>query len=433
MDRQSARKLTKNKRKSQTCKVYEVKIDRSHLSQKSLDHLYSLFREAKWFYNYCLSQDDINNSDYKAKSVPVKIGDKFEDRSFTVLQGQMKQSIKTRLFGSLKTLSALKKKSRKVGWLKFKSNINSIPLVQLGISKHNSGTYYIDKERYRVRIQGMKQWLRVKGLEQIKDGVDIANATLVKKCDDFYLHITTFKNKQENIVPEQSIGIDFGCQTQLTFSNGIKIEFQVPISDRLKRLDRKISQKVNGKIGKNRPSKNRRKLQAKRRKAYEYLTNKKKDIRNKIVSAITKNYKYVCFQDESIHAWHAGNHGKKIQNSGIGGIISDLKHKSHTPLEVDKFFPSTKLCPQCGSLNKLEIGDRIYQCECGFIEDRDIKSAKCIEIEGMKNIVPMDYRDIKLEENSSSTFFNLLTNINGIKVGKMGSLSQEAIETISLL
>jgi hypothetical protein len=71
--------------------------------------------------------------------------------------------------------------------------------------------------------------------------------------------------------------------------------------------------------------------------------------KRKIVSAVKNNFRYVCFQDESIHAWHAGNHGKKIQFSGIGGIISDLKHKSHTPLEVEKFFPSTQLCPKCGT------------------------------------------------------------------------------------
>jgi putative transposase len=249
----------------------------------------------------------------------------------------------------------------------------------------------------------------------------------VRKCDDFYVQVTTFEDKQEQHVPEQSIGIDFGCQTQLTFSNGIKAEFQVPISERLKRLDRKIDKKVNGKIGKNRPSNNRRKLQQKRRKEYERITNKKKDIRNKIVSAITKNYQYVCFQDESIHAWHAGNHGKKVQHSGIGGIISDLKHKSHTPIMVDKFFPSTQLCPQCGALNELEVSDRIYECGCGFIEDRDIKSAQCIETEGLKSIkIPTDHREFKLEENSSSTFLDLLINVNGIKASKKSSLSQEA-------
>lgn len=426
MDRQSARKLTKIKRQSQTCKVYEVKIDRSHLSQKSLSHLYSLFTEAKWFYNYCLSLEDINKAEYTAKSVLVKVKDEFEERNFTVLKGQMKQSIKTRTFGSIKALSTLKKKGKKVGRLKFKSRVNSIPLVQLGTNKH-SGTYYIDKSRSRIRIQGMTQWLRVRGLEQIKDNVDIANATLVTKCNDFYVQITTFENKEERVVPDVSIGIDFGCQTQLTFSNGIKTEFQVPVSERLRRLDRKIDKKVDGKVGKNRASNNRRKLQLKRRKEYNRITNKKSDIRNKVVSIVTKNYKYVCFQNESIHAWSMGGHGKKIQNSGIGGIISDLKHKSHTPVIVDKFFPSTQLCPRCGALNKLKMSDRIYRCECGFVEDRDIKSAVCIELEGMRTLeLPMDHRDIKLEENVSSTFFNFLSNIGGIKASKMCSVSQEA-------
>ena len=50
-----------------------------------------------------------------------------------------------------------------------------------------------------------------------------------------------------------------------------------------------------------------------------------------------------------------------------------------------------------------------------------------IEREGIKTLaVPMDYRDIKPEEILSSAFFNQLTNINGIKVSKMRSVSQEA-------
>ena len=150
------------------------------------------------------------------------------------------------------------------------------------------------------------------------------------------------------------------------------------------------------------------------------MTNKKKDIRHKIVSAITNNYRYVCFQDESIHAWHSGNHGKKVQFSGIGGIISDLKHKSHTPLEVEKFFPSTQLCPSCGAKKKLSLSERTYKCECGFNMDRDKKSAIMIETEGLKQI-PVDNRDFKEQEISSSTFFDLLNNIGGVEVSKVRS------------
>jgi len=187
MDRYSAKKQTKEKRKTQTCKVYEVKIDRSHLSNHSLNQLVSLFREAKWYYNYCLSQKNINDSDTTAKSVPVKVGDAFENRTFSVLTAQMKQSIKNRIFNNLSSLKALKQNGFRVGRLKFKKEVNSIPLKQLGDNKH-SGTYYLDKARSRIRIQGMKQWLRVRGLEQIADGCEIACGTLVRKCSDFYLN-----------------------------------------------------------------------------------------------------------------------------------------------------------------------------------------------------------------------------------------------------
>jgi len=434
MDRYSAKKQTKEKRKTQTCKVYEVKIDRSHLSNHSLNQLVSLFREAKWYYNYCLSQKNINDSDTTAKSVPVKVGDTFENRTFSVLTAQMKQSIKNRIFNNLSSLKALKEKGFKVGRLKFKKEVNSIPLKQIGNAKH-SGTYYLDKARSRIRVQGMKRWLKVRGLEQIPENCEITCGTLVCHCGDFYLHVTTFEDKTAPVVPERAIGIDFGCESQLTFSDGTKVQFQVPVSERLKRLDRRIDKKVNGKIGKHRQSRNRRKLQLKRQKEYARVTNKRADIRHKVVSVITKTFKYVCVQDESIAEWKRNRHGKKIQFSAIGAILADLKHKSAVPVLVSKWFPSTQLCPQCGAKHKLKESERVYKCECGYVEDRDIKSAICLLEEGTKKIitkvssqseVPMDCRELTLEENVPTAFFETLMRISGVGGSKGCSLSQEA-------
>lgn len=421
MDRFSQRKLTKEKRQNQQCRVFSIKIDRSKLSIKNKEHLEGLFREARWYYNYCVSQKNVNNAETKIKTVQVKVLDRFEDRIFNYLTAQMKQEIKARSFSSIKTLHKLKCNGNKVGKLKFKSIVNSIVLKQF------NKTFFVDFKNKKIKIQCLKSWLRVNGLEQIFPNMEIANAVLLRKNKDYYINITTYSEKENKNIPEVSMGIDFGCQTQMTFSNGIKAEFQVPISKRLRRLDRKIMKN-------NRPkSKNKEKDKEKRRIEYQKIVNKKTYIRHKIVSVITKNYQHVCFQDESIHAWAAGNHGKKIQNSGIGGIIADLKHKSATPHEVSKLFPSTQLCLQCGIKNKQELKDRIYICECGYREDRDLKSAVCIEREGMKEIepqgsVPMDRRDFKLEENWSSAFFDQLTNINGIKVSKIDSLSQEALK-----
>ena len=410
MGRKETRIDTKERRNTMFCQVFQVKVDRSKLSTPNLKHLNKVFNEAKWLYNHILSQENIGLASTTIKTVPVKTPDGVEYRDFEYLSSQMKQGIKDRIFNNLKGLSALKKSGTRVGRLKFRKFLDSIPLKQHKI------TYTVSENRKYIRLQGLKHKLKVNGLEQIPLDSEIANAMLVRKCGDFYFHITTYTSDKKPIPPKNFIGIDFGCATQLTLSNGVKIEFLVPVDTKIKRLDRKIMK------GNRKKSNNKWKDQCKRRKAYNHLKNKKTDIRNKVVNAITKYYRYVVVQNESIKAWQASNHGKKINSSAIGRIISDLKQKSHTPVVVDKFFPSTQLCPQCGNKNKLEQSDRIYECSCGYINDRDIKSAIMIEREGKKMIaVPTDCREVKPQDRETTAcVLECLESIHGIRVSFTG-------------
>ena len=66
----------------------------------------------------------------------------------------------------------------------------------------------------------------------------------------------------------------------------------------------------------------------------------------------------------------------------MGAIIFDLKRKSET-LVIDKYFPSTQLCPNCGLLNKYSLDQRVYSCSCGYLEDRDIHAARNILNKGL--------------------------------------------------
>ena len=59
-------KQTREKRKSQVCRMYCVKIDISHLNEAQRVHLKMLFVEAKWLYNDALTftnYHDINDYD----------------------------------------------------------------------------------------------------------------------------------------------------------------------------------------------------------------------------------------------------------------------------------------------------------------------------------------------------------------------------------
>ncbi|MFW9916133.1 MAG: hypothetical protein ACFFGZ_11055 [Candidatus Thorarchaeota archaeon] len=88
---------TKARRKTQVCRVYELKINHRKLNRSSLEHLARLFLEAKWFYNWVLSQPDVFAVDAAVQSVPVKVGDTLEDRELQCLSSQMKQGLVTRI------------------------------------------------------------------------------------------------------------------------------------------------------------------------------------------------------------------------------------------------------------------------------------------------------------------------------------------------
>jgi putative transposase len=382
---QKSLKDTKERRNSMTCKVIECKVVLNSIPISTKQQLNKLFLESKWLYNNIIASEDISKFNTKITQVSVKVKDSFEQRNLEQISAQMKQGIHTRVFNSLSTLKALKQKGFKVGKLKFKSEINCIPL------KQHTQTFTILKSSKRIKIQGIKSSFKVNGLNQLPKNYEIANANLVKNGKDFYVKITIYTSKENLIVPNQSIGIDFGCETQLTLSNGEKICYQVPISKRLKTLDKQLSKKQ-------KCSSNRIKCKEKRQKEYLNLTNKRKEIKNQIVNKLVKNYQIICFQDENLNAWKQNGHGKKVQFSAMGGIISALQRKAVTPIVVEKWYPSTQICSNCGNRQKMDKRERVYLCKsCGATFDRDINASINIKREGLniKNKIPTERREFK--------------------------------------
>lgn len=78
-----------------------------------------------------------------------------------------------------------------------------------------------------------------------------------------------------------------------------------------------------------------------------------------------------------------------ISNASWFDFSSKLKYKMAESqghfIQIDRYFPSTKLCFNCESIRDIDLSERVYTCECGYIEDRDINAAKNILAEA-KNI-----------------------------------------------
>ncbi|MFX1519989.1 MAG: hypothetical protein ACFFCD_08710 [Promethearchaeota archaeon] len=174
------------------------------------------------------------------KEVPVKVKDRFELRPLRQLSAHMRQSIITRTQQNIRGLARAKAKGHKVGRLKFKSYVNSIPLKQYG------NTYRIINGKY-VQLHKIPQKLRFNGLKQLPANCEYANATLLHQHGDYYMAITTYTPRAHRLVvpvPAHSLGIDFGVKNQLTLSNGVRIRYKVPVTRRIKQLCKKLSRQL---------------------------------------------------------------------------------------------------------------------------------------------------------------------------------------------
>lgn len=404
---------TQLRRQNQVIRYYECKIVEKRLNKRQREELEQLFVEGKWFYNHVLNLHNDGQKLNAINTTNIKTVDHYDkdknliQSELKVLSGQQKQAILTRMVQNEKTIcSLIKKGHQKHGNLRFKSELTCIPLKQYGMT-------YKFKSCNKVKIQGIHGdiLLRTGGQLQIAD--ELANANLVKRPDGYYLKVVCFINK-ENWKTQKTngreIGLDFGIKTNITTSEGQKIDVSIEESERLKKLQREMFRREKG-------SSNRYKTIKKIQREYQKIGNKKADMANKIVHML-KQYDCIVIQDEQLSKWHKQKGmSKVVQHSCMGRIKQKLKSLSQT-IVLDKYIPTTKWCPKCGKKHSIGLDERTYVCECGYHEDRDIHSAK--NMLNIKNLVfknkisvPTEYREVTLME------FKTAVNNTGSIVNKL--------------
>ena len=219
------------------------------------------------------------------------------------------------------------------------------------------------------------------------------------------MKVTAFINKENFKAQKKNgkeIGLDFGIKTNLTTSEGEKLDVSIEESERLKKLQRELFRRVKG-------SNNRHKTIKLIQREYQKLSNRKQDKANKIVHKL-KAYSTIVMQDEQIANWHKGWFSKQVQHSCLGLVKAKLKGLPQIII-LDKWIPTTKWCPKCGRKHNISLDERTYVCECGYHEDRDVHSAKnmlfikdlvCDKL----SFVPTEHREITLTEFRASALGN---------------------------
>ena len=208
----------------------------------------------------------------------------------------------------------------------------------------------------------------------------------------WYLSYTEDVEPQVTDLPDytEGVGVDLGIKTLATVSDGttvpnIKTFRRVRIlNKRLKRLQRKVSRKyLINECNKHNKTKNIIKLEREIKLIHRSLRNIRINHIRKFVSELVKKQpQYIAIEDLNVKGMMKNKHlAKDIANCSFYTIREHLIRKATERYImvrlVDRFYPSSKTCSNCGSYKKnLTLNKRVYRCDnCQEKIDRDFNAS----------------------------------------------------------
>lgn len=277
------------------------------------------------------------------------------------------------------------------GFPKFKKKKNQD--VKAYFPKNNKTDWTIERHRVKIPTLG---WVRLKEFGYIPINSIVKSDTVSQKSDRYYVSILVGEDDiQVSKCTIEGIGIDLGikdfaiCSNGSKFKNINKTSTVKKVEKKLKREQRKLSRKYESLKVRNKNIKegvatrqNIQKQIVKVQKIHQRLANIRTDYINKTVfQAIEQKPSYITIEDLNVTGMMKNKHlSKAISSQKFFEFRTKLTAKcKQNNIElrvVDRWYPSSKTCSQCGEVNNgLKLKDRVYKCECGLSIDRDLNAS----------------------------------------------------------
>ncbi|WGD40703.1 RNA-guided endonuclease InsQ/TnpB family protein [Streptomyces cathayae] len=185
---------------------------------------------------------------------------------------------------------------------------------------------------------------------------------------------------------DAAVGIDVGLDHLLTLSTGEKITN--PRHERRDRTRLAKAQRALAKKGRG-DGANRRKARIRVAKIYARIADRRRDLLHKLTTRLVRENQTLVIEDLTVRNM-VKNHtlARAISDAGWSEFRSMLEYKAawygREVIAVDRFFPSSRLCSACGTLQKkMPLHVRTWTCDCGTVHDRDVNAAKNLLAAGL--------------------------------------------------
>lgn len=344
----------------------------------------------RFIYNYFLEKSK-NNNYIKAFDMCNEIKTLYKDYPF--LKEVDSCALRCAVFNledSFKNFFA-----KRNAYPKFKSKYNKQSCRTTCIKSNYKGKEYLN---IKLDLKNKKIKLPKLGLVNIKGyrnleviNGKIINATIEKETTNKYyvsVLVDEIEMIKEKVYPTKIVGIDLGVKDLVVTSNGEKYSNQKELErreKRLKRLQKKLSRQIKG-------SNNYQKNKLRIAKLHSKIKNSRKhDIIN-IVNKLVKEHDIIVSEKLKVREMSSNhNLAKNILDASFNKICEMLKWKTKLQgkyyYQVDRYFPSSKVCNRCGNKTEItkDLSIRKWTCKnCENENDRDINASINIMFEGLK-------------------------------------------------
>lgn len=337
---------------------------------------------ARWVYNWALSRQKEN---YKA-------GNKF------ISDNNLRKEIT--ILKTTEEFSWLVEVSNNVAKQAVKDACNAYKRFFRGLAryprfksrKRSKPSFYNDTSKLKVSSNEVLiekiGWMRTS--EQIPKDVSYKNPRISFDRKYWYIAISLDCETKKPELTKEIKGIDVGikelavCSDGEVFKNINKSTKIRRVEKRLRKLQRQVSRKydINKEGSRFVKTSNIIKLEKKIRLLQRKLTNIRSNHIFQSVNTIVKTKpSVIAMEDLNIKGMMKNKHlAKAIQNQNLQKFKNVIKYKCDWLgikfVEVDRWFPSSKTCSDCGQINSnLKLSHRTYTCECGLKIDRDLNAA----------------------------------------------------------